>query len=104
MGFIMKSVTSPTVTNGSFNVYFGEFAQVTNALVTLEQSMNISGDASAQIDISWNYITENGSTNYVTVYAMFNGHVPGAAADGLRRNATTAILNGKKCVILASGQ
>ena len=95
MGFIMKSVTGPTVTAGSFNLYFGEFEEIEEALISYDQSNNTDG--SGQIDISYNYITEYGSKNYVTLYAKY------IHDNTVRVAATTAILAGKKFVILARG-
>lgn len=92
---------SPTLTNGSFDVYFGKFAQVKAALVGFDQSMNL--DSSNVLCMSYNYNPiDTGSLNYVRVFVTLADIHSGTAAAG-RVQGTTAMLNGKKVVVLAHG-
>lgn len=96
MTLAMKSVTSPTVTDGSFNVAFKEYEKVVDAIVSYDQSNNL--DVSGQLCVSYNYITIDGSYNYVTIYAK---QFDMSENQGRRRHATTAMLAGKKFVVIA---
>lgn len=98
MVLVMKSVSGPTLVDGSFNLSFRPYEKVIDAVVSIDQSMNTTGDASGQIDISFNYATTDGSTNYVVVYGTYKSL---NATGGGRTAATTAMLNGKKCVVIA---
>ncbi len=86
---------SPTLTNGSFDVYFGKFGQVKAALVTYDQSMNL--DSSSVLCMSYNYNPiDTGSLNYVRIFFTQTGA-------STRIQGTTAMLAGKKVVVLARG-
>ncbi len=97
----MSENVSPTLIGGSFDVYFGQFEKVKAAMVYVDNSMNL--DSSAQLCVSCNYNPiDSGSYNYVRVYLTYINPQTNTAAAG-RITATTAMLNGKKVVVLATG-
>lgn len=98
MVLVMKSTTSPTLKDGSFNVYIGEYEKINAALVTFDQSMNVDG--SGQLDMSYNLESTDGSDNYVSVHFKHR-EVGTGAASGKRADAVTGQLTNKKVVVLA---
>lgn len=92
----MSYAVSPVVNASASFRFLTPFEKVTNAMVTVDRSVNITGDLSGGLDFSYCWGTDASNNTAVDVY-------PYVRHAGARRAAITEDLTGKKFVCISTG-